>query len=500
MAAGRCRSTRIALLAGILATGFLPRTAAQPGNTAEKLRRAGELMQAGKPDQAIPIYLELAAASPGEPSFGINLAIAQYKARRYQDAIEQCKALLKVNPEMFSAWLFLGASQLEAGDTASAAVALEKAIALNPADRNARVMLADALLAQDRYREAAGQFEEAKRAMPDNPRVLYGLNRCDAALALQLFERLEKAAPGSPEILALNGDFELARQQFARALQRYRQALAAGPAFPGVHASIALIYENTGHPDWARIERQKETPAAQNCTNRSLECEFVGGHFREITTAAASTPDAMYWQAKAFLRLSRQEYETLQKLPPSREKYEAEAQAFESSGKHAEAATAWNKALKLKPGDRKIVPRLALALCRSNNCVSALPLLTDALARDPSSADLNFLYGLALRTAQDARRALPYLETAVRLGGKLLEARAALGEAYLETGRPERAIAQLEQVITEDSDGSRHYQLARAYQLTGMHDQAAAALREYRAILRRLEVTQQADEARVTPP
>jgi predicted Zn-dependent protease len=494
---------RLLRITNVLAAGVLLGSrslmVAQPGDAADRWRRANELMQAGKPDQAIPLYRELAASSPRDPSIGINLAIAQYKAHHYRDAIEECESLVKLQPQLFSAWLFLGASQLELGDAASATVALKKAAGLSPGDRNARLMLADALLAQDRYAEAAGHFEELRQTMPDSPRIWYGLDRSYEGLAIEASDRLETAAPGSPETLALTGDFELERQQFARALQRYRQALAARPSFPGVRQSVSMIYEETGHPDWALVERQKEAQAAPDCVSQSLACQFIAGHFREIATASATTPGEIYWQAKAFLRLSQQAHERLQQLPASRERYEAGARVYQRRGRWPEAAAAWKEALRLSPGDTKIPQKLALALCRSNDCSAALPILKDAIIRDPSSAELNFLYGVALNGIQDPRGALPYLEAAVKLDGNLLEARAALGEAYLEAGEPERAIPQLEKAIAEDADGSRHYQLARAYQSAGKREQAGAILRAYREILGRRESTKE-DDARITPP
>ena len=66
----------------------------QSPEAAEKIRRAGEMMQSGRASEAIPLYRELAAEYPGVPSFGINLAVAQYKAGLYQDAIAQCQALI----------------------------------------------------------------------------------------------------------------------------------------------------------------------------------------------------------------------------------------------------------------------------------------------------------------------------------------------------------------------------------------------------------------------
>ena len=485
------------VLAGCVLLGLPSCLVAQSSDTADKWRRANELVQAGKPDRAIPLYRELAAAFPRDPSFGVNLAIAQYKAHLYRDAVAECNALLKLQPKLFSAWLFLGASQLELGDAAKAAVALKKAVDLNPEDRNARLMLADAMLNQERYTEAAAHYEQAGRVMPDNSRVLLGLVRSYEGLATEIFGRLQAAAPSSPELMALEGDFELERKQFARALRQYRQALHARPSFPGVRESVALIYDKTGHPDWAMAEKQKQ--AVLECTSPSPECEFAAGHLREIAIAVGSTPNEMYWQARALLRLSEEAYERLQELPPSPERYQAAARADERSGRWPDAAAAWKQALELSPGDIRIAQNLTLASCRNNDCASALPVLKEAMAREPVSAQLNFLYGVALSGTGDARRALPYLEAAVRLDGNLLDARAALGEAYLEAGEAERAIPQLEKAIAEDADGSRHYQLMRAYQSAAKQEQATAALREYREILRRREAAKEEDE-RITPP
>ena len=158
--------SRLALGALALGITLAPALPAQDAATAAKVRQAAELVRSGKPDQAIPIYRELADEFPGVPSFGINVAIAQYKAGRYRDAIAQCKEVLKLRPDLFTAWLFLGASQVGLGDQASAIEPLEKAVALAPDDLNARIMLADALFSRERYLHAAGQFEEAASGRP----------------------------------------------------------------------------------------------------------------------------------------------------------------------------------------------------------------------------------------------------------------------------------------------------------------------------------------------
>lgn len=455
---------------------------AQTPAATEKARRAGELVKAGRAAEAVPIYQELTEEFPSEPAFGINLAVAEYKAGQYRRTIEVCQALVKHRPDLFAAWLFLGAGHAQLGEPSQAVPPLRKALALHPDDRNVLLMLGYALLDQGTPAEAASVFEKAAEAMPDHPRVLFGLARSYEALASGEFLRLEKEAPGSPEWLALGGDFELDRRGYLRAFQRYRQALALRPQFPGLHAAIATIYEQTGHPDWAAAERAKGDGSNPACRHNPRGC--------------ATTAEALYWECKRHRTFSQSAYARLRNSPPSPERYKAEAMADEMGSHYPEAAAAWKQALALSPGDRDIQHRLALALCHANDCGSALPYIQDLLAREPSSSELNFLYGTALRTTEQPERAVEYLEKAVKLNGNLLAARADLGEAYLAAGKPAAAIPQLEAAVADDRDGSRHFQLARAYQASGNKERAAAALREYREIRGRAEHA----ELRITPP
>ncbi|MFN7994112.1 MAG: tetratricopeptide repeat protein [Bryobacteraceae bacterium] len=485
----------LALLTALLASAPLVIAQTTP---AEKAHRANELVQSGKPAEAIPLFKELAAAFPSELGLRVNLVIAEYKAGRYQETIAECQSLVKQKPDLFPAWLFLGASYLEMGEGRHAVEALEKSLTLQPADRNARVMLADALLEENRPQDAAANFEKASESMPDSPRVLFGLARSYEGLGGEVFLRLEKAAPGSPEWLALGADFERDRSQFARAFERYRQALSLRPSFPGRHTAIAEIYEKTGHPDWAAIERAKE-PHPVECPDREPACQFAAGRLKEILSVRAGTPDAMYWQSKAWHALSQQAYAKLNGLPASSEKFQAAALAAEQNGRYAEAAVAWKEALRMAPDSPRIKRHLALALCNANDCVSALPIIEDLLAREPSAAMLNLLCGTALNAARKPGEALSYLEKAVKLDGGLLAARAALGEAFLEAGKPEKAVPELEAASKEDPDGSRHYQLARALRETGKPELAAAVLREYKEILKKKE-SAEAEEPHITAP
>jgi tetratricopeptide (TPR) repeat protein len=186
-------------------------------------------------------------------------------------------------------------------------------------------------------------------------------------------------------------------------------------------------------------------------------------------------------------------------LPASRERAEAAANAYEKGGRYREAVVEWREALEFAKRDTGIQRRLALALCHSNDCGAALPLIKDLLGRDKSSAEFHYLYGLALIEVHDPAQAIQYLETALERDDKFQPTHGALGEAYLEVGRWEAAIVQLEAALADDDSGTRHYQLARAYQGAGKRERAAAVLREYREILSRHEVEEK-NEPRITPP
>ena len=221
-------------------------------NAARESSRANALVAAGKPEQAIPIYRELAAAFPNEPSFRINLAIALFKAGRYRDTIDECNALLKRQPDLFPAWLFLGASHLKLGNASTAEGPLRKALAIRADDPNAHIMLADVLLAQQRWAEAADQYEISARVLPASPRLWYGLNRSYESLAAQSLQRIEDLAPTSAEALALSAEFELDQGQS----QRHFNISGRRSLYNLRCAAFTLRWRESMKPPGTRIGRQ----------------------------------------------------------------------------------------------------------------------------------------------------------------------------------------------------------------------------------------------------
>jgi len=188
---------------------------------------------AGKPEQAIPIYQELVGAVPNNPELLTDLCIAEFKAKRYRDAIGHAQAALRLRPDLLSANLFLGASYVELGESAAAIPSLNKVLGAQPNERNARLMLAQALSGAKRYKEAAQQFGKLSELVPDNPKVWYGLG--------QTYDRLSQRTRGEREKYR-----ELAQQAYDRLMRLPRSSEAY------VHA--AELRAESG--EWAEAARQ----------------------------------------------------------------------------------------------------------------------------------------------------------------------------------------------------------------------------------------------------
>ncbi|MBI1941753.1 MAG: tetratricopeptide repeat protein, partial [Acidobacteria bacterium] len=270
----------------------------QTADLVEKSRRGSELMRAGKFDEAVPIYQDLVRAVPNNPGLLLNLGLALHMAGQNQRAIPQFEAALKLDPNLLPASLFLGASHLRLGEPAKAVPPLQKVVKSQPEDREARQMLAEALFSLERFGAAAEHYRRLTELDPGNPNAWFRLGNSYEALAGRAFEELEKIAPDSAYWFALVADSRVAQRQFGSAFFFYRKALEADPTLPGVHAALAGVYRETGHPDWAAIEDEKESGlGAPDCGVKKLPCEFVAGRYQEVVASARDqkTAESYYW-------------------------------------------------------------------------------------------------------------------------------------------------------------------------------------------------------------
>ncbi len=479
-----------------------PALVAQSQQLAEKSERGRALMAEGKFAEAVSIYRDLSQSVPNNPGLLLNLGMALHLAGHSRQAIGPLETAIQLDRSIAPAWLFLGASFLDAGEPARALPPLKKYVGMQPEDPGGHQTLGDALLATNAFREAAAEYTKLSELEPNNPRCWYGLNRSYGALAEAAFQEVEKAAPESAWWLALVGDGRVLRRQFSSAFFFYRRAEALRPDLPGLHTSIAEVYQESGHPDWAATEIKKER--SPDCAATPFACDFAAGRYDQVIGRAAreTTAEAHYWQSRAFAMMGRKALERLERLPEGEEIHELRAESLRARRQNLEAIKEWRLALQYAPKDRHLREELLSSLYQARDYTAAMPLADELLRAEPASAALNLTKGDILLSSQETEKAIPFLKAAVKTDPKLLPAHHALGRAYMQVGKPAAAIPHLVAALSIDEDGSLRYQLARAYQSTGQAELAKKTLEEYqqRQKADREEKSKLEEELKIAPP
>ena len=454
-----------------------------------------EAMAAGRFAEAAEAYRRLVELVPGNPGVLLNHGMAMAMGGRDAEAIAPLKKALAIEPKIFPAWMFLGGSHLRLGRPAQAAEALEKARALEPGNLQVRAMLGEAYVNGGRHRDALPHLTALAEAQPDDPTALAMIVQSRQALAAEAFDALEKAAPESAYMVRLLADLRLAQKQYPSALYLYRTALDRAPTMRGLHAGAALVYRETGHPEWAEVEEQAEAALGKpECATPSLECDFLAGKLESVAGSWSSTPEALVWRAKANTILADRAFQKLQTAPDSARKYELAASLLSEQERFAEAAEAWKAALDLSPGNPQYEAGYATQLYLSGRVDEAQPLAERLLARSPHDPQWNFVLGDIHLQRLEAEKAAPLLEKAVAADSTLTTARHALGRAYMALEEPEKALPHLKAALSIDTDGSLHYQLGQAYIRLGRRDEAREPLEVSRQLQQQTQEQQAASQ------
>jgi tetratricopeptide (TPR) repeat protein len=487
----------------ILLAAFNSFLHAQSAKLVEQSNQARELMASGRYEDAIPIYRALVKAVPGNAGLITNLGLACHMAGHEQEAVTQFTTALKLAPNNVPAHLYLGYAYLSLGESAKAIPHLELAVRADPSDGGSRGNLAEALFSVGKFREAATQFEKLSQSAAGNPEVWYRLGLCYQELSQESFDDLQRTATESSYWLALAADNRVKAMQLSSAFYLYRQAISKNPKLRGVHAALAAVYEKSGHADWAKTEQLREEKLGKpNCAVEKYECAFRAGNYRDLASLPGKTPEIYYWKTKAYQKLAVDALAHLGQLPPSPQLHELLGKIHTDERQFPGAVEEWQEAYKLSGKDVDVGTQLVLALFQVQNLKEARQLLETLLPQRPRSAELNYLFGFTLLSLKQPKDAAHYLEMSLQIDPQSLVAHSSLAQAYLALGESKQAIPHLKAALPIDSDGSIHYQLARAYQSSGQADLARTLLQQYQQIHNARQAEQETlqQEVQITAP
>jgi len=211
------------------------------------------LVHLNHPVEALSAYQRIAELRPQEPEALYYLGLAQYGAHHYEDAIGTLLPLTEDGPEkQRAAALNLIAAVYEDGQQTPAAVAaLQKAIALDPANSDNYLDLATISLDHGAFKLGVDVLNAGLHAVPDSGRLY--LER--GVLEVQL-EQYDQANADFRKAAALNplqnyssvalGISLLQENKLGESIRVVRQRLAKAPGDPTLNYLLAELLVRTG--------------------------------------------------------------------------------------------------------------------------------------------------------------------------------------------------------------------------------------------------------------
>jgi predicted Zn-dependent protease len=338
--------------------------------------------------------------------------------------------------------------------------------------------LATALAMGGHPAETVDTLRRLTRVSPTAPRAWYSLGQAYNELAQEAMATFNDRAEDEPWRQLLVADALMSDGRLTDAFALYRSTLERMPSMSGIHESIARIYEQTGHRDWAAQERAAAPLSPAECAKRKPLCEFRAARYRAALDAASTGSDAesRYWKARAAVELAREAFKRLDTLPDSRERREMRATMARAERRYADAIAELQAALKLAPRDPDLLHDLGTTYYFAKEYDKAVATLAPLVKTHPDDPRLLATCGDALLQLQRIEEAIPLLQRSAELDTSASAVRLSLARAYIAKDYFAAAIPLLELDLGDDTDGSVHVQLARAYKGVGNEEKAAQLL------------------------
>jgi tetratricopeptide (TPR) repeat protein len=150
-----------------------------PGDGTDEAQRLARLangaFEKGDLAAARGYYERVLTLAPGSPAARINLGLIAYRQRRFEDAENILREVIRGYPESGLAWLILGIVYYDQDKLEAALAALAQAVWLEPKDARAHHYLGVAIGRRGWYSGAEDEMRKALELQPDYAEAHYNL-------------------------------------------------------------------------------------------------------------------------------------------------------------------------------------------------------------------------------------------------------------------------------------------------------------------------------------
>jgi tetratricopeptide (TPR) repeat protein len=369
-------------------------------------------------------------AHPNDPGCLSLLGVALDGQQRYSEAAEAHRRAAAAAPQSVDVLNNYANHFVAAGDDGGAREIYLKVVAIDPAAFNANVQLARLALRRRDGAQALGCLRRLPAAQQDAPNIsVLRLEAAyltgDTAEADALYGRLSAAAR-SDAGLATAAAMALGEAgQFDKSEALFALALAGAPSDFGILANLGVAASRAGHNQRAREVLETALRRQPQNVDVLYNLAYVYQALKQTDAAVRSLVQA------ARLDPRRADVQKLLAIATS------------DLGALEDSAAAWDRYLKLEPGDDFARRERGFTAVQMGKFEPGQADLEWFLARHPDDAVGHYEFAMAQGNA-DPEKILANLDRALKLQPDLVVARSSRGSFYYQQGRFAEAAADLE--------------------------------------------------------
>jgi tetratricopeptide (TPR) repeat protein len=403
-------------------------------------------------------------------------AVAQYNAGQFAEAAAQLEALLPRAPKSFEVRELLGMAYAAQSQDARAIEHLQAAVRLKPDSAPARTNLAVSLSRARKFELAGEQFRKALALEPRNYDANHNL-----------------------------GEFYIQTGKIRDACPYLEQAQRIRPSSYDNGYDLALAYFLTGQLGEARqlVQSLIHTKNTGELHDLLGEIEEKDGKFvaaaNEFETAAHMDPsegNLFDWGSELLLHRTYEPaidvfQEAARRYPNSPRLFIGLGMALYSRGKYDEAVKSLLAAADLNPSDPRCYLFLSKAYSSSpNQAEEVIQRFRRFAELQPGNALALYYYAMSLwkgkraeESSADLRQVKSLLEKSIALDPALAEAHMQLGTLYSDQHDYAQSIPEYVRALELDPNlFDAHYRLGQAYVHTGRKDRAQGEFEIYQRL------------------
>ncbi len=461
-------------------------------------------------------------------------------------ALEKLNQAVKADSTYADAYLLLGLTEFQHGDTARAIEHYKRALELQPRTYSGHYNLALAYLRERRLQDGRAQLEQAVNLDPKQADAAYDLGLVllelgQPAAALPHLVRARRLNPRRPDVAfnIVRAELEAGRVAEARS-EAQASATQLGPDFQW-NAAIGQLFLKNAQPGdasaylhKAHLLRPDNDEVRHHLAVAYLESRQPARVLETI--GEPKTGDDHYLRGSAyyldhrFLEAEQESELALVKAPENPQILVLRVRVLQRAGQQHEAlklarkaigvAPNWDepyylagvslyfirlygeagqslaKAAELNPNSARALFMEAVALSNQGKQAEAQKCLRRSIALQPDNGRLHCHLGILLARENEYAEAEASLRRAIQLKPGYALPHYELAKLLVHSMQWKTAAQELEQAITQDPNlSAAYYQLARVYAKLGETGKSERMLAEFRKIHQQENDTQAADQA-----